>query len=60
MKYQVHQLDVEKDTVQAKLQEFLNQLQGEVLTVVPHVTPTFRAMGGTAKVDFLLIVEKNE
>jgi len=36
----------------------LNQLEGEVLSIVPYVTPTFQGMGATAKVDFLLIVEK--
>lgn len=58
MKYRVHRLEVGKDTVQAKLEHFLNQLEGEVLTVLPHVTPTFQGMGATSKVDFLLIVEK--
>jgi hypothetical protein len=58
MKYRVHQIDVKKDTAQEKLERFLNQLEGEVLSVVPYVTPTFQGMGATAKVDFLLIVEK--
>ncbi len=58
MKYRVHQIDVKKDTAQEKLERFLNQLDGEVLSVVPYVTPTFQGMGATAKVDFLLIVEK--
>jgi hypothetical protein len=58
MKYQVHQLEVKKDTAQEKLESFLNRLDGEVLSVVPFVTPTFQGMGETAKVDFFLIVEK--
>ena len=58
MKYRVHQIDVKKDTAQEKLERFLNQLDGEVLSVVPFVTPTFQGMGATAKVDFLLVVEK--
>jgi hypothetical protein len=58
MKYRVHQLEVKKDTAQEKLQNFLNQLDGEILTIVPYVSPTFQAMGATSKVDFLLIVEK--
>lgn len=58
MKYRVHQIDVKKDTAQEKLERFLNQLEGDVLSVVPYVTPTFQGMGGTAQVDFLLIVEK--
>jgi hypothetical protein len=40
------------------LEQFLNQLDGEVLSIVLYVTPTFQGMGATAKVDYLLIVEK--
>ena len=58
MKYRVHHLEVKRDTAQEKLQSFLNQLEGEVLAIVPYVTPTFQLMGATSKVDFLLIVEK--
>lgn len=58
MKYRVHRLEVKKDTAQEKLERFLNQLEGEVLAIVPHVAPTFQGMGATAKVGFLLIVEK--
>lgn len=60
MKYRVHRLEAKKDTAQERLESFLNQLDGEVLAIVPYVTPTFRGMGATAKVDFLLIVEKVE
>ncbi|MBN1316672.1 MAG: hypothetical protein JXA42_14435 [Anaerolineales bacterium] len=58
MKYRVHHLEVKKDTAQEKLERFLNQLEGEVLSIVPYVTPSFQLMGATSKVDFLLIVEK--
>jgi rhamnose utilization protein RhaD (predicted bifunctional aldolase and dehydrogenase) len=56
--YRVHRLEVKKDTAQDKLERFLNQLEGEVLAIVPYVTPTFQGMGATSKVGFLLIVEK--
>ena len=58
MKYRVHRLDVKIDTAQEKLEHFLNQLEGEVLSIVPFVKPTFQGMGATAKVDYFLIVEK--
>ena len=58
MRYRVHQLEVKKDTAQERLERFLNQLEGEVLSIVPYITPTFQLMGATAKVEFLLIVEK--
>lgn len=58
MKYRVHRLDVKRDTMQYQLEEFLNSVKGEVVSVIPNVKPTFQFMGATAKVDFLLIVEK--
>lgn len=58
MKYRVHKLEVSSETAQGKLQAFLNDLEGEILAVVPNVSPVFRGMGATAKVDFLLIIEK--
>jgi rhamnose utilization protein RhaD (predicted bifunctional aldolase and dehydrogenase) len=58
VKYRVHRLEVRKDTAQEKLEQFLNQMEGEVLAVVPYVIPSFQLMGATSKVDFLLIVEK--
>ena len=58
MKYRVHRLDVKKDTAQEKLERFLNQLEGNVLSIVPYTCPTFQLMGATSKVDFLLIVEQ--
>jgi hypothetical protein len=60
MKYRVHRLEVKEDAAQEKLEHFLNQLEGEVLSIVPYVTPTFQGMGATAKVGFLLIVEKTK
>jgi rhamnose utilization protein RhaD (predicted bifunctional aldolase and dehydrogenase) len=59
MKYRVHHLEVKRDTAQEKLQSFLNQLEGEIIAIVPYVSPTFQLMGATSKVDFLLIVEKS-
>jgi hypothetical protein len=43
---------------QEKLKQFLNNLKGEVVAIIPNVKPTFKPMGATAKVDFLLIIEK--
>ncbi|MFH1286813.1 MAG: hypothetical protein ABII02_03615 [Candidatus Magasanikbacteria bacterium] len=57
-KYKVHRIDVKSDNMQDYLEQFLNNLDGEVLSVIPNVKPTFQLMGATAKVDFLLIVER--
>jgi hypothetical protein len=58
MKYKVHRIEVKSDNMQDKLEQILNQLDGEVISVFPNVHPTFMGMGATAKIDFLLIVEK--
>lgn len=58
MKYIVHRIEVKSDNMQDKLEQFLNKLDGEVISIIPNVRPTFQGMGGTAKIDFLLIVEK--
>jgi hypothetical protein len=60
MNYRVHQLEVKKDSAREKLETFLNQLDGEVLSVVTYISPTFKGMGATSQVDFLLIVEKTK
>jgi hypothetical protein len=58
MNYRVHRIDVDSDTMQEKLEQFLNRMQGEVVSIVPDIRPTFQLMGATSKIDFLLIVEK--
>ena len=53
MKYRVHRFNIRMTADQTKLEQFLNSLEGEVVAIIPNVTPfpaTF--------VDFLLIVEK--
>jgi len=53
MKYRVHHFNIRMTSEQGKLEQFLNSLGGEVVAIIPNVTPfpaTF--------VNFLLIVEK--
>lgn len=57
-KYRVHRVDVKHDNMQKKLETFLNNLNGEVISIVPNVKPTFQMMGATARVNYLLVVEK--
>ena len=55
-KYRVHRFDLKMTRDQGKLEQFLNNLEGEIIAVIPNVTfipPTW-----AAQVDFLLIVEK--
>lgn len=58
MKYEIHRFDINMEKDQDKLKQFLNNLNGEVVAIIPNVKPTFKPMGATAKVDFLLIIEK--
>lgn len=58
MRYKVHRFELRMTTDQDRLEQFLNSLKGEIVAVVPNVKPTFQPMGATAKVDFLLIIEK--
>lgn len=58
MKYRVHRIEVKSDNMQEKLEQFLNKLDGEVISVIPNVQPTLFILGGAAKVNFLLVVEK--
>ncbi|WP_297087126.1 hypothetical protein [uncultured Draconibacterium sp.] len=58
MKYKIHHFELNMKEDQLKLEQFLNRLHGDVVSIVPNVKPIFRPMGATAKVDFLFIVEK--
>ena len=58
MKYRVYRFDLNMESDKDKLEQFLNNLEGELVSIIPNVRPTLQGMGATAKVDFLLIVEK--
>lgn len=58
MPYRVHRLAVDEDTAQEKLEQFLNQMEGELSAVIPYPVPKFLAMGAASKVKFLLVVER--
>lgn len=58
MNYRVHRFDIRMEKDQDRLEDFLNSLAGEIVSIIPNVSPTFKFMGATAKVDFLYIVEK--
>jgi hypothetical protein len=45
---------------QTRLEQFLNSLEGEIISIIPSVSPKFTPGGMGAEVDFLFIVEKTE
>ena len=55
MKYRVHRFDLKMSKEQSKLEQFLNNLTGEIVAIIPNVTIDFLWVH---KVDFVLIVEK--
>lgn len=60
MKYRVHRLEITMENDQSKLEQFLNGLEGEVVSIIPNIRKTslFQIYGITRKIDFLLIIEK--
>jgi len=55
MNYKVHRFDIKMTRDQGRLEQFLNGLDGEVVAIIPNVTPL-----PVTYVDFLLIVEKTK
>lgn len=53
MTYRVHRFDIRMTSDQVKLEQFLNNLDGDVVAIIPNVTPVPATF-----VNFLLIVEK--
>ena len=57
-KYKVHRYNIKMTEDQTRLEQFLNNLEGELISIIPNVTPKFTPGGMGADVDFLYIVEK--
>lgn len=55
MKYRVHRFNIRMGRDKDGLKQFLNNLKGEVISIVPNVTFGFLFL---PVVDFLLITEK--
>jgi hypothetical protein len=53
VKYRVHRFNIRMTRDQGRLEQFLNNLEGEVVAIIPNV-----AAFPATFVDFLLIVEK--
>jgi hypothetical protein len=56
MKYKVHRFDLQMTADQRDLEQFLNNLEGGIIAIIPNVTVT--PFTWASRVDFLLIVEK--
>lgn len=54
MKYRVHRFDMNMRRDAERLEEFLNSLEGDLVTVIPNVYPNIIG----AAVDFVLVIER--
>ena len=53
MKYRVHRFNLRMTADQSRLEQFLNSLEGDIVAIIPNVTPIPATF-----VNFVLIVEK--
>ena len=60
MKYKVHRLEINLEREYSNLENFLNNLEGEVVSIIPNIKKLslFQIYGVTQRVDSLTIVEK--
>jgi len=56
MKYKVHRLEGKVTKEHDRLEQFLNNMSGEVVAVIPNVVPFFLCYG--SRVNFILVIEK--
>ncbi len=59
-KYRVHRLEVKGKDIQNHLEQYLNDLEGEVISILPAIKKgsLTQIYGVTEKVDYLMIVER--
>ncbi|MEA3424209.1 MAG: hypothetical protein U9Q80_10515 [Bacillota bacterium] len=58
MSYKVHKFHVDRTIDENALERYLNDINGEVISVFPNLVPKFHMMGATATYDSLIIIEK--
>lgn len=60
MKYKVHKFDIHMDKDQQRLEDFLNSLKGEVVSIIPNNKNLSLAQiyGLARRISFLLIIER--
>lgn len=54
-KFRIHRFDINMVKDQEKLEQFLNNLEGEVVAIVPNISIGFMWIH---RIDFLLIIER--
>ena len=57
-RYRVHRFDVVMRRDQARFEQFLNSLEGEVVSVIPKVSPSWTFGGMGARTHYFWVIEK--
>ena len=60
MKYKVHRFSIEMENDQIALQDYLNKIKGEIVSIIPNNRNISlgQIYGVSRKIDFLYIIEK--
>ena len=59
-RYNVHRVDVRMSRDQDRFEQFLNSLEGEVVSVIPNVSPSWTFGGMGARVHYFWVIEKTK
>ena len=57
-RYRVHRVDIRMRSDQDRFEQFLNSLEGEVVSVIPSVSPSWTFGGMGARVHYFWVIEK--
>jgi hypothetical protein len=57
-RYRVHRFDVVMRTNQDRFEQFLNSLEGEVVSVIPNVSPSWTFGGMGARTYYFWAIER--
>ena len=57
-RYKVHRVDIRMSRDQDRFEHFLNSLEGEVVSVIPNVSPSWTFEGMGARVHYFWVIEK--
>ena len=58
MTYKVNKFNIDQKIDATELERYLNDLKGDVISIIPNIKPKMHMMGATAGYDYLIIVEK--
>lgn len=60
MTYRTYRFDVKGELDERALERYLNELKGDIVSIIPNITPKFHMMGATAGYNYLIIVVKEQ